>query len=488
MRIIVLFLLLIMSIPILTKAHVGSPGVVLEGSAGPYKLVVSINPPDVIPGVAEVSIYTFDPEIDHVMAKPIYWGYGDEGSPKADEMPPSKESAGMYKGIVWLMDRGTASIEVSVKGEKGLGSCVVPIMAQATAQNEMSPGLGWILSGLGLLLVILIITIIGFAMSDAITSPSDDNKNLGRQRRKGWVIGGLFMIVLLTGGNAWWEYEASLYNQFMYKPPKAKVWATDVGGYRKMIFQIDSMSLKDRDRLPMEYLVPDHGKLMHMFMIKEGSLDVFAHLHPRRTDPLTFEVNLPNVPKGRYLVFGDIVRLNGFVETVFDTLEIKVDKKTHDITNWRNDPDDTFIISTPFNGYEADEISSNVLICGKPGIETPLLDGSKAYFEHRPNQSFRVGKVYPLTFAFNDPDGKPALLEPYMGMMGHAVVFRKEGGVFVHLHPVGNYSMASQQIIETRINENSSRPKIPEIQVFYDSINQVVNHIAAMSEEERNET
>jgi len=38
-------------------AHVGSPGVVMEGFAGPYHVLVMVAPPDVIPGTATVTVY-----------------------------------------------------------------------------------------------------------------------------------------------------------------------------------------------------------------------------------------------------------------------------------------------------------------------------------------------------------------------------------------------------------------------------------------------
>ena len=37
-------------------AHVGSPDVFYEGEAGPYHLLVTIRPPQVIPGVAQIEI------------------------------------------------------------------------------------------------------------------------------------------------------------------------------------------------------------------------------------------------------------------------------------------------------------------------------------------------------------------------------------------------------------------------------------------------
>src|SRR5690242_10717893 len=37
-------------------AHIGSPAVFFEGQAGPYGLRVVVRPPEVIPGLAEVSV------------------------------------------------------------------------------------------------------------------------------------------------------------------------------------------------------------------------------------------------------------------------------------------------------------------------------------------------------------------------------------------------------------------------------------------------
>jgi len=50
-----------------------------------------------------------------------------------------------------------------------------------------------------------------------------------------------------------------------------------------------------------------------------------------------------------------------------------------------------------------------------------------------------------LRFKLLTPDNQPARIEPYMGMLGHAVVRRHDGAVFAHIHPVGTFSMAAQQ-------------------------------------------
>ena len=55
-----------------------------------------------------------------------------------------------------------------------------------------------------------------------------------------------------------------------------------------------------------------------------------------------------------------------------------------------------------------------------------------------------------LRFAILTPEGRPATLQPYMGMLGHAVVRRSDGGVFTHLHPSGTISMTAQELFARR--------------------------------------
>jgi len=45
-------------------------------------------------------------------------------------------------------------------------------------------------------------------------------------------------------------------------------------------------------------------------------------------------------------------------------------------------------------------------------------------------------------------NGKPAILEPYINMGGHAALLKKDQTVFVHIHPIGTISMASQEMFQ----------------------------------------
>jgi hypothetical protein len=55
-----------------------------------------------------------------------------------------------------------------------------------------------------------------------------------------------------------------------------------------------------------------------------------------------------------------------------------------------------------------------------------------------------------LRFTVFTSEGEPVILQPYMGMLGHAVVRRSDGAVFTHLHPLGTISMAAQEILTRR--------------------------------------
>ncbi|HSS37544.1 MAG TPA: hypothetical protein VLT58_02130, partial [Polyangia bacterium] len=53
------------------QAHVGSFDAVEDGMAGPYHVLVTIRPPDVIPGIARIDVRTFDADVGAVRVVPL---------------------------------------------------------------------------------------------------------------------------------------------------------------------------------------------------------------------------------------------------------------------------------------------------------------------------------------------------------------------------------------------------------------------------------
>jgi len=482
---------LLITASLVSHAHIGSPGVTFEGQAGPYAVLVLITPPDVIPGTARVDIYANANGIHAIWAKPVYWHVGDEGTPSADAMVPVEGEPGHYTGMIWLMSSGSSGIDVKVEGDAGTGTVLVPVMAVSTAQKEMPSSLGYTLMVLAVLLVALMITIISSSVSDGLLKP--DAETTPAVRRKRWtgaVVSAVLLVLMLWGGKSWWESWANRYQRFLYRPMHANSTVVNDRGRSMLEFHIDTTRAMTLYRArKLSHVVPDHGKLMHMFVVRAGSMDIFAHLHPQRKDSATYITPLPPLPKDTYLIFADITRLSGFTETIPDTLVIDgppVAFASHDSLALGRD--DTYYVTDAVSGKNNTGATDNIVMCGRPGVKTSLPDGSTAIWEHEAGKSFEAGRLYELTFAIQDEAAKPAVLEPYLGMMGHAVVMKTDGSVYIHLHPVGSYSMASQQTMLTRFEKEVGPVNWSKLTkaTFADSVDHVVSQLEALPEDERN--
>jgi hypothetical protein len=482
-----IFLILIVFIAAITNAgaHVGSPGVVMQGKAGPYNLMVNVEPPDVIPGLAKVTVYIQGESITKAFARAIYYRTGDEGAPAPDELKPVAGSPGQYSGEVWMMASGSSSVQLQVEGEKGNGDLVVPVVAASTATREMPASTGYLLAGLAVFLVILMMTIIGSAVSDGVTAKGEIiSTNRKRNRRIGFTVGLLACAGILYGGNAWWQSWADDYRRFMFKPMQATSTVEEVEGTKYLKFAIDTIDAQRKSSL--SFVVPDHGKMMHMFIMRIPAMDAFAHLHPQRLDSATFTSILPSLPKGKYLVFADIVYLNGYTETIKDTFLLGADIADH---NRRLDKDDAYAFALPANLVDAvppPGEEETFFVCGKPGSGVKLKDGSKLVWEGQKDEAMYAGQPYLLQFALYDPEGKPAAPEPYLGMGGHAAIIRNDGNVYIHMHPAGTINMQSQTVMVRRIADTTRLAFYPtDPKVFSDSVDAWLKTLQAMPDATR---
>jgi len=481
-----ILIIMLLAVSMVAKAHVGSAGVQMQGQAGPYKLLVSIEPPDVIPGTAKITVFIESGNAQKVLARPIYFYSGDKGAPSPDELAPVAGQPGQFKGIVWLMESGSSSAQIQVEGSQGKGELVVPIAAVSTAERNMPEHLGIGLSILGLILFLLMITTIGASVSDGILRPGETLTSA--QKRKRWINMGIATILcsmILYGGSSWWDSWAAEYKQWLYKPVKGNAAILNANGQRVFQLKIDTTGWQSQRRGSMlSTLIPDHGKLMHTFLVRTPGLDAFAHIHPERRDSTTFEAYLPKLPGGKYLVYSDIVQQSGFAETIVDTIDIPDQAaiaKPLTITA----EEDTYVVTDPINAPGNVPMDDNVVICGKPGTKTVFKDGSYAVWEGMPNKPLDAGKPYQLTFEFFNPDGSACYPEPYLGMTGHVAVVRTDGSVYIHLHPTGTFAMAAEQTFKTRMADTAIVAKTPEPAMFRDSVDRYLAKLKAMPMEER---
>jgi hypothetical protein len=458
-------------------AHVGSSGVQMQGKAGPYDVLVSIQPPDVIPGTATVNVFIADGVVTKVHARPLYFYSGDKGAPTADELPRVEGQAGQFKGIVWLMESGSSSAQITIEGDKGKAELIVPIVAVSTAERAMPKQLGVGLSILGLLLFLLMITTIGASVSDGLLKPGEVLSPLQkRKRRINMGIAALLCTLILYGGSSWWDTWAEDYKQWLYKPLKGSTAIHSEGDQRIFQLKIDTTDWAgQRRRSTLSMLIPDHGKIMHTFLVRMPGLDAFAHVHPERKDSTTFEALLPKLPAGRYMVYSDIVQYSGFAETIVDTLDIPGprDMEQAELPN----EEDTYVVTDPMDSPGKTPLDENVVICGKPGTKTVFKDGSYAIWEGKPDRPLEAGKPYQLNFEVFNPDGSPCFPEPYLGMLGHVALLRSDGSVYIHLHPGGSYASAAENTFKNRVFDTARVARKPSPKAFRDSVD---NHLAKL--------
>ena len=430
---------------VVTSAHVGSPDTYFEGAAGPYPIRVIIRNPGVVPGLAQITVRLLDGEtVRQVLVLPLYWDPRTAAPPPADVAQRVPGDSTLYNAALWLMRGGSYSVQVTVEGASGTGTALVPVMAVATRRLALEKPLGMGLLGLGAFLSLGALTIVRAAVRESGLAPGQQPDR--RRSVRAWIATAASAVVLalaLVGGRAWWNTVDAAYRSGLYQPlhAAATVRATAAGAV--LHFAIDDSSWTNQRR-QWTPLIPDHGHLMHLFLVRNGQLDGFAHLHPLPRDSTTFEANLPPLPAGTYRLYADIVHESGFAQTLVAMAELGTPAGA-----WRPTDQDDAWIAAPGNEK------------GETGNAVTLADGSTMTWE-RGGEPLAVDREAPLRFVVRTADGRPARLEPYMGMAGHAMIVRDDGAVFVHLHPEGTISVAAQETFVLRQPGDTVRGRLAQ--------------------------
>jgi hypothetical protein len=429
-------------------AHVGNPDVYFQGAAGPYHLIVTVRTPQMIPGIADVEILSATPGISKITVVPTYIvGPGAKYPPVGDLLTQSKDDPQYFSGKIWLMESGSWQIRVQVDGAQGAGELALPVPAAARRTLPMEKSLGSLLFALMALLVLSIIAIVGAARREGTLEPGQvPNVDHSRRGRRVMIGAAVVVFGLLFFGNWWWNSEAiAKARQMIYKAPPLNL-SLEPGG--KLILHMgDSEWHRTRPETVMTNLIPDHGYLMHLFLIREPGMDRFYHLHPSLKPGLhpagtnTFELELPAIPAGRYEVFADVVRESGFPDTMTSEIDLP------DISGVPLAGDNSEAAAPPLGGQPATAANSGS--AGRSDGATAILpDGYRMVWE-RGSAPLVANHFVWLRFRLETPDGKPVMdMEPYMGMAGHAEIVRSDRSVFAHIHPDGSVAMAALELTQ----------------------------------------
>jgi hypothetical protein len=431
------FLIVLLGLPWVGYAHVGSPDVFYDGSVGPYPAHIAIRMPAVVPGRAQIEVRPQSNEPVTVSVLPLFSRTAVKNAPPAEAAEPVSGEPGLYRGDLWLMRTGAYSIEVRVSGAAGEGAVQIPVNSVATHQLPLPASLRDVLLVLGGLLSFGGLGIVYAAAGESVLAAGAPMQKANR--RKGLVasvISAVVVVLALAGGWSWWKADEQNFRRHLHEGAWPDLGATveTVGGRRILHLTIGGKSLKPQEGLQ---LLPDHGKLMHLFLIREPGHEVFAHLHPVHRGGRNFDLVLPELPEGDYRIFCDLTFSDSGLSSTASSLvhlppipaDAGASARDHSL---QADADDSWS-ATPANG----------------DVDCLLPGNRKAIWKAHP--PLRAKQDAHLEFVFRDADGQPLPLEPYMGMMSHAAILRSDGAVFAHLHPTGNYSMAAQSFFAAKI-------------------------------------
>ena len=398
-------------------AHVGNPYVSYEGNAGPYQVRVSIQPPEVVPGRAQINVRVHNGAPTKVTALPVRWDAGRKGSPPPDFARPVQGETNLFSTDLWLMDFGAYSVFVDVEGPRGAGTAIVPINSVSNKRLEMSKGAGVAFLVAGSVLVILLICIIGAAVRESVLPPNAGPEQLHTHRaRFSMAVAVVLLGLLLWKGNAWWtEVDAEFRGNRLFKPIEIPAHIRKENGRSILAVEADASDREWRDHTP---LVADHGKLMHLFLIEKEEMKAMAHLHPVQVPPGVFEAAVPQLPGGTYSLYAEVTHESGLARTLIATVDL------------------------PGSGAAAtpEDAEDSWWPNGESAMNIRQLNAGP----------FTAREEVLLRFDALGNDGKPAPLEPYMGMWSHAAVRASDGTVFTHLHPSGTISMTAQELFARR--------------------------------------
>lgn len=418
-------------------AHIASPDVYFEGAAGPYPLYVTIRPPTVIPGVAQIEIRSGSPALETLSITPVpLTGEASGHAPTPDILSRSKQDPQFFTGSLWIMQTGSWQVRIEAGGKQGPGRLSLPVPAVASRTKTMNLALGAMLFALMLVLGIGLVSIAGSAVSEAQVEPGAKTPPEYRHRaRIVMAATAVLVIAILYLGNSWWGAEASDYSRYLYKPLQMKPSLES----SNLILELSDPGWLTSRKL--DDFLPDHGHLMHLYVIRWPEMDRVWHLHPEMIATGSFRQQLPDVPRGNYKLYADVVHADGFPETMVADFDVPAG-----------------VHGQPLAGDDAAGMGPPITAAVPGATVAQLPDGWRMVWDRDP-APLQVNKPMLFRFHLEDANGQITHdLELYMGMPGHAAFVRSDGGVFAHIHPSGTVAMPALALANPSQGMNMNAP------------------------------
>jgi hypothetical protein len=408
-------------------AHLGSPDTFVQAQAGPYTVLVGAHPPTVFPGPTEVDL-RFIPA-DHVTSATASL---DSGKPVTTKV----FADGTAAASLWTATPDAHTLHVTAQGQRGAGQLDIPLPALKTpvVKGRAKSNAGPLIWAAAVLFYFACIAVLAGGK--------------GRRRKIQLRIAVAFFVTSFALFAA-----AALVHPRLLAPET--VLSTELADGGQLAVQLRNPKESFND------LVPDHGKPMHLFLVRIPQQDVFLHLHPVPDSAGNgFLTQLPAIPPGAYRLYADVVHLPpgqplsaARSETVTARISLPAELGTR-----AGDPDDTSAVVPPINRPPA-----QVTVNGATQTQIAHLPDGYA-MQLQTDASLKPLGAHTFRVTLEDPTGHPvADPAPYLGMSAHAVVLSRDGSVYAHIHAGSTLPMliSPVQAMDMPMSTASSTAEIP---------------------------
>jgi len=386
-------------------AHVGSPDVYVRGDAGPYTVYVSVHPPVTVPGAAEIDVHSTDAAVTGVSVVS-----GDAGAVSLKGFSQEEK----FVGSAWVPAGARVwNLRVQVMGSRGTGEMMVPVTLPAFAAATRR--WVWPLIFGGEAIFFLVAGYLGLRWRRAVirVRALELVVRPARFPRAILIMARTLMLcgVVALGACVWSMVRTNARRSLT---PAMQIAMVDNG-------VMDVKLTRVAGGHALDDLAPDHGHMMHLFLIRMPNMDVVLHLHPALVnagkDAAEFTETMPPMADGAFAIYADVVHGDGVAETATAVAGLPL-SVGHPLTG-----DDSVGVVTRSVGDG----------CGSTAV---LADGYRMTLACDGDLKAKTGML--LRVSLVDAAGNiPTDMTNYMGMGGHAAIVARDGSVFAHIHPMG---------------------------------------------------